>query len=124
MYYLYVKIENMTTLEVNRDYEILPQEFMGKGKSQGGWRFRQLQRVGNIALYEKSDDDGNTYWEVVVIEVSSGGETTIAGRKITFSPKELYPSNEAFGTRGWCFALLDSALQVFNQLIATQKTLK
>ena len=106
----------MALLKVNRDYEVLPQEFMGRG-SQHGWVFKQLKRIGDIALYSKTDNGGNTYWEVVVIGFSRGGSTTIAGANIVFNPKELYPSNEQFGVNGWCFSSQRDAATRFEQIL-------
>lgn len=106
----------MTSLKVNRDYEVLPQEFMGRG-SQFGWVFKQLKRIGDIALYSKTDNDGNQYYEVVVIGFSKGGSTTIGGVNIVFNPKELYPSNEQFGVNGWCFSSQRNAESRFEQIL-------
>jgi hypothetical protein len=98
-------------------FRLLDEEFMGRG-SQRGWRFIEMERSGDYRLYEKVDgESGRVYWEVVRIRVTKGGTVMIAGVEVEFEPKEVYPSDEKFGTDGWCYSRYDDALNKFSELV-------
>jgi hypothetical protein len=104
-------------MKVNSQYEVLATEFEGRGKAHSGWFFKQVKRVGDIALYCRSDEHLNTYYEVIVVQFSSGGVVNFGGKEVSLLPKEIYPSNEQFGTMGWCFSSLAAADTKFASLL-------
>jgi hypothetical protein len=71
--------------------------------------FVQLKREGDIALYERRDDDGYRCWEVVRVRRSEGGKKVIGGVEVMFEPKEVYPSDEQFGVNGWGYGNREGA---------------
>ncbi len=93
----------------------LPEQFRSNG-----FDFRQLKRVGDVAVFEKSKPilkPSRGYemirsFEVVKIQSHNGYE--IAERKI--EPAESMPSSESWGRLGWTFTDLQSAENKFNEL--------
>lgn len=73
-------------------------EFEGRG-SQKGYSFRCLKREKNIAIYEKMAEDGDSYYELVIVKHHNGlkfGDSIVP-------PSEFYPSDNQFGLDGWCY---------------------
>lgn len=97
--------------------ETLLERFTGRG-SQKGYQFTQILRSGRIALYKKSGE-GN-YYEVIVIREQPRRETEVAGVKVVFEAKEVYPSDEMFGLYGWTTTSFTRALKIYNQLIENE----
>ncbi len=82
-----------------------------------GFRFNQLHREGDFAIFHRVDESGDkprdAGFEVVVIARHDGYE--IAGNKI--EPSEVYPSNEQWGSMGWTYRDLCSAEIRFQSLL-------
>jgi hypothetical protein len=100
-------------------YEPMPINFDGRG-SQRGWVFSLVMRGGMVCMYrkDKNDSDGSmTYYEVVVLRKKRGGKFVIAGKDVEFKPKESYPSDEEFGTFGWCYVRECDALARYEALV-------
>lgn len=77
---------------------------------KNGFTYTLVQRNERAAMYETSISDGtNPYYEVFQIKTAPGGESTISGKLITFSPHERFPSNEDFGKSAWCYRYKDKA---------------
>ena len=98
-------------------YEPLEREFMGRGYSQRGWKFREVKREGLIAMYEKVSEEGDEYWEVIRVLRDKGGIRVIGGVKVDFKAKERYPSDNEFGVSGWCFSSYERAEGRFMELV-------
>jgi hypothetical protein len=81
--------------------ETLAAEFSWQGR-----RYRQLKRVGMVALYEIFGADNNVFgFEVVWIRVHSAGERF--GK--WYEKREGYPASESWGTYGWSYLGTDRA---------------
>jgi len=80
----------------------LPSEF-----TCGGAAFRQLKRVGQVALFKRTSLAGDDYFEVVVIKLRKG--------------LELGPNKSGFWTHGHSYKSLLQAERRFAELIEQQK---
>jgi hypothetical protein len=101
--------------------ELLEKSFKGRG-SQNGYEFEQLERDGNIGLYRK--EGAGTYYEVIIIRQRDRNEATIGGKLVVFEAKEAYPSDEDFGTYGWCLTSEERARSVFQREINKREAAK
>jgi hypothetical protein len=105
------------------NYKLLEPEF-----TKNGFRFRQIWREGDFAVFHKVAMEGNihptTYdagFETVVVSRHDGYE--IAGNKV--EPAECYPSNELWGDKGWTYKTLHEAQIKFEILTGKrQATIK
>jgi len=90
----------------------LPTTFTG-----GGFHFRQLDRIGNVALFKKyKTPDSAMSLEVVRIRHHNG--FTAFGKQ--HPPAEFYPSSERFGVDGFTFCDLKRARAKFRELAEAQ----
>ncbi len=81
-----------------------------------GLRYRQIKRGGSVTLYSVSNKTGKVYgYEVAILRVQ---EAEMIMGKI-YSKREVYPSNENFGTSGWYFpkSCLQEAQAKFERLL-------
>lgn len=85
-----------------------------------GFQFRQIFRDGDVAIFHKATIKGALHpvsadcgFETVVITRHDGYE--IAGVKM--EPAEQYPGNEAWGSRGWTYQNLLSAINKYEILL-------
>jgi len=87
------------------------------------FRFKQLERKGKYALYEKfilnppqpikgETNEPSIGFEVIIIQKQKEHERF--GQ--TFPAKELYPSSETWGTYGWTFINMNNAYEKYNEL--------
>lgn len=100
-------------------YEPMPSEFNGRGSNRG-WVFSLVRREGMVCMYrkDKNDFDGNmTYYEVVILRRRKGGVYVIGGKEVEFKASERYPSDEDFGTFGWCYVRECDALSRYELLV-------
>lgn len=95
--------------------EILKKEFTGKG-SQSIFQFRQVERIGNVAIYIKFGL-ATTYYEVIIIRQQPERVSEIGGELVSFEAKEIYPTDNDFGTYGWSCSTFDRAIEKFKELI-------
>jgi hypothetical protein len=98
------------------EFEPLPVEFEGKG-SQGKFYFKQLMRVGDVALYRKTKefDSGRQHKSHEVIVVRKQKESFRGD--IHYKAKEHYPNDEEFGRYAWAFISLEAAVKKFEELL-------
>jgi hypothetical protein len=87
-----------------------------------GLCYRQIRRVGMVTLYEVSNQAGKLYgYEVAIIRVAKARDAReFAGRRFEAQPaREIYPSNEYFGTYGWYWPeeRLSDAKAKFRELV-------
>lgn len=109
-------MEKMSIMQ--SEFKPLDLEFRGKGQQKCFW-FKCLNRVGDVALYEKRDtEDGGVWWEVIVVQKRVGGTYMMGGCPVTFESKERYPSDEQFGVEGWCYSKLEEAEKKFASMLA------
>jgi hypothetical protein len=69
--------------------------------NHGDRRYRQVWRQGAVAILEVrlATRDVATSYETVIIQIRKGREQF--GK--WYGPKEMYPADEDFGTKGWSF---------------------
>ena len=78
-----------------------------------GFDLRQVQRVDQVALYEKTKNN-YTGWEVILIR-NRPGRHLPNGKYIPAS--ECYPTSAEWGTWGWTPISLAQAKERFNKLV-------
>jgi hypothetical protein len=79
-----------------------------------GFRFRQLAREGDVALFEKRKPaHSRPGYEVVIVKLHPA--QTIHGR--AYVERESMPRSESWGTLGWSFTDLESAQTKFRLLV-------
>lgn len=103
-----------------KEIEIMPLQFFGRG-SQKGFKFKQISRNGNVALYKKTDSETErSWWEVIRIGETKHKVVNIGGIDVEFKPKEVYPSDEGFGSSGWCYDNYPTAEVKYNAEVILQ----
>jgi hypothetical protein len=91
-------------------------KILDKKITNKNFKYKQIVREGNIAIYEQSIVDPpskNKWYEVIVIRSHDGYE--IAGNKV--APSEMYPSANHWGTLGWTCSNLETAQKRFTKLV-------
>src|SRR5688572_15486253 len=83
--------------------------------SHDGFAFHLLERVGDVALFEKSKN-GRDFYEVVIIQQLPA--RTIFGR--AYPPREAMPPSESWGTHGWSLATLERASEKFCEILQSR----
>lgn len=78
---------------------------------ENGWRYRQLRRTGNIAIYSQG---GSAAFEVVRIRTAPAKR--FLGRML--SGGEYLPSTSEWGRHGWTFRTLREAEAKMAMLVA------
>lgn len=88
--------------------KILEKEFTFKN-----FKFKQLKREGDLAVYVKNSIKGKCQsFETVMVRSHNGYE--IAGNFIP--PSEVYPSTSQWGLYGWTYTNEESAFKKFREL--------
>lgn len=77
--------------------------------TKNGWHFRQIERIGNLAIFERFKDAANSHFEVVKIRAHNGFK--IPGTDTMAEPAEIYPSDNAWGRDGFTLPNLEEARQ-------------
>lgn len=80
-----------------------------------GFKFAQVERQGDVAIFLKSSPHGGRSFEVVKIGGHDG--YTIAGKYI--EPAETYPSSETWGSDGFTYTTLENAKNRFASMRET-----
>lgn len=82
--------------------------------------YKQLMRKGGIALYECDHTEHKSYEVLKKISKTQMMNIEVVNDKIIRTPtgeyKEIYPNNEDFGTKAFCFNNHKEALDLFNKL--------
>jgi len=79
-----------------------------------GFQWRQLDRVGDVVLLEKSKPSyGRASYEVIIVQIHP--EQTIHGRH--YPERETMPRSEAWGELGWTYTDRPSAEVRFRHLV-------
>lgn len=83
-----------------------------------GFDYRQIDRVGDVAIFEQSKPSlTGTWFEVVIVQ--RHGEYEIAGKKIEAA--ETMPPASAWGKQGWTLRDKSKALEKFCDLVAAAR---
>ncbi len=85
--------------------------------NKSGWHFEQLKRVGQVAIYKRTNIENPTviYFETIYIVIQKEKVTRIAGNVVKFASQEIYPSSEQFGLFGKCCVSLEKAEQYYRE---------
>ena len=73
--------------------------------------FSLVKRAGNLAMYSR--DDG--YYEIFYVKYQKASISIIAGKEIHRENKELFPTEEDFGTLAFTAKSLEYALRIFDR---------
>lgn len=73
--------------------------------TRGAFRYRQVERIGDLAIYHQTEEGAHRAYEVV--KVRQKPERSIMGR--TLEASEVYPCSEDWGTYGWTCPTLERA---------------
>jgi hypothetical protein len=90
--------------------KILEESFTSKG-----FKFQQVKRDGDVAVYKKQLDDpesDSSHYEVIAIKKHNGYE--IAGVKVP--PSEMYPSDSQWGDWAFTCTSIEDANKRFDCL--------
>lgn len=91
--------------------ELLPTQFTGTGEVAGSV-FIQIFRFLNLCLYER---DGGDHYEIVKARHQKAGSRIIAGKKVEYNEKEIYPKGESWGLYEYCCCDQPAAIRRYNQ---------
>lgn len=81
-----------------------------------GYNFRLLDRVDDVALFEKSCG-GHVSWETVVVQ--KYGERTIAGNAIPAT--EAMPPATSWGQKGWTLTTIERAREKLAEIVERER---
>lgn len=74
--------------------------------TQKGFRYQQVERQGNFAIFTQEHESGTKRFELVRIRVEK--ETLWPNGRIS-PPREIYPTARLWGIDGWTFFTLTEA---------------
>lgn len=77
------------------------------------FNFKQITRVGDAAIYQKTAVDGKAL-SIEVIRIKSHNGYEIGGVQIPAS--EVYPSSSQWGLYGWTYNRMEDAEKKFNAI--------
>lgn len=81
-----------------------------------GYQFAILDRVEDVALFEKRCGD-HVSWEVAVVQ--KYGERTIAGKVVPAT--EAMPPTSAWGRDGWTLTTIDRAREKLGEIVERER---
>lgn len=90
------------------DYERLPDEVSIGTVGIPGMTAKCIERTNKKALYKRWDG----IWEVFLIEIKP--ESEVFGK--LYPTREVYPTNEDFGSNAWCYPDERSARKMYANL--------
>jgi len=100
-------------------YKPLETEFV-----RSGFRFRQIRREGDIAIFHKLALQGLPQSAPHISTFDAGFETVAIGRHddyemagVKIEAAESYPGNEQWGTKGWTYTTLYDAELRYERLL-------
>lgn len=100
----------------------LEKEFKCNNDKCGIHTFKQIKRVGNVAIYERTTSSGQFHsYEVVKIKLVKAGTVFAKGAAPIAEDYESYPGAKTFG-RGNAYACvtMENAEKRFDQLVNSQ----
>lgn len=81
-----------------------------------GYGFRLLDRIDDVALFEKRCG-GHVSWEVVVVQ--KYGERTIAGKAVPAT--EAMPPTTSWGQKGWTLTTIERAREKLGEIVQRER---
>lgn len=93
------------------DYKPLP-----KTLSRKSFDYRQISRDEHTAVYEQKHDSLVVGYELFLIRKQEATTMNMGGNEVQLEAKELFPSDNAFGTSAWSFRSLESAKKKLKQI--------
>lgn len=88
-------------------YRPLKKEFRSRG-----FHYKEVERHGDLAIYEQRSAHGSVNWEVIRITRHNGFK--IAG--LQFPPAEMYPGAGQWGMKGWTLKSLERAQEKLREI--------
>lgn len=94
---------------------------------KNGYRFSLFKRSGDVAIFRGAKDSSpSDNWEVICIQKTRGGVRIFKDNnrepiEVTFTPKEMPPSDTQWGEKGFTCLNLDAAVIKMNEILATTK---
>ena len=86
---------------------------------RGDYTHKFVKRNEHVAIYETLIDNGEIIgYEVFLIRKQKAKTITMAGKPVELKEKELFPTNEMFGTAAYAPSTLERAEYYFNLLTA------
>lgn len=88
-----------------------------------GFRFTQIERTKDFALYLQENDvptDSKEYffyYEVIKIKKQNEHSTLIEGKPVFYPAKEIYPNDKSWGHSGWTFKHFNEAKAYYIKLV-------
>lgn len=107
---------------VEMNYKPIKTDFVWTGDGYGAAsarRIRQIKRVGDIAIYERTVAKSGRPDGYEVIKISRHEGYELGGQKI--EPAETYPGASQFGKSAWSTNTLQRAEQIFAEKLAEAK---
>ena len=97
----------------------IQKEFITNADQTGDHIYRQIKRIGDVAIYSRTPVDSNRVfgYEVVLIKTVKAGTIFAKGAKPTEKDYESYPGGKAFGKTGWFCTSLKQAESRFSELV-------
>lgn len=83
-----------------------------------GFDYRQIQRIGDVAIFEQSKPSLTSTWFEVVI-IRRYDEREVFGKRV--EPMEGYPGSSQWGTHGWTLRDRPKALAKFDDLVSAAR---
>lgn len=98
--------------------EQIAHKLLGTSFKHRGFDYQQLDRVGDVAMFEQTKTGLSCVWyEVVIVQRHNGYE--ISEKKI--EPAEMMPPASAWGKHGWTFRDKPKALAKFVELVSAAR---
>ena len=98
----------------------LEKTFIGIGEVKG-FLFQQISKNDFGYLYSVAIGGSIDHYEVFLKDEQKEGESIIAGRKVIFENKILYPSSNKFGISAWTFKTYKESIESFENLCLLTK---
>lgn len=112
-----IDLENEISSDNNESpIKELELEFTVNSGEVGGFVFRQKLASPDGYMYEVTTDEGDVHYEVFQRKEQKEGDSVIAGVKVHYEPKVLYPKSGAFGQWAWCITDYNKAKAWFDEL--------
>ena len=99
-------------------------ETLALEKRRGPYTHKFVKRNEDVAIYETLLDDEIIGYEVFLIRKQKARTVFMAGTPVELKEKELFPTDEMFGSWGYAPATLERAEYYFQLLTAKVKAKK
>lgn len=80
--------------------------------TRGAFRYRQVERTGDLAIYHQTEGGCHRSYEVIKVRQMP----TFALKGVTYDEHEAYPRSEDWGTYGWTCPTLYRAKAKLREL--------